>query len=143
MNFNNLYNRIKLLPVYALFIVMWLMAGVEKFLTPGVPAWFKEKFSPTFLTSFPGLGFAYYQIATFEFLAGLLFLLSLIKLEFLPLRNRPFLHLGLWLSMLNFAMLGFGARLTADHSGAASLFFYFGAVAAITVFVNADESKET
>ncbi len=134
MKLNRIYPNLKLLPVYALFLYTWIITGASKLFGAGVGESFKTDFGSTFLASFPGLTVTYYQIAVFELIAGVLFLVSLAKLEFLPKRAKTFLELGLFMSMVNFAMLGFGLRLIGRNDGAASLFFYFGATAAITVF---------
>ncbi len=127
--------RVRLIPIYLLFLYTWFLTGFGKLLGSGVPESFANDFGGTFLASFPGLTVAFYQIALLEVGAGLLFVVSLLKGEFLPNRERPFLQLGLSASLLTFAVLGFGMRLINNHAGAASLFFYFGAVAAIWALV--------
>jgi hypothetical protein len=127
--------KLWLLPIYVLFLYTWLMTGLGKFMSGGVPDFFIQKFGETFLAQVPGLTVAYYQIAFFELAAGLVFLISLLKLEFLPGRDKSFLLLGLFLSQVTFAMLGFGLRLTQDHAGAASIFFYMGATAVFGMLV--------
>lgn len=127
--------RLRLLPIYSVFLYTWIITGFSKLFGPGVAPSFQEKFGETFLAAVPGLTIAFYQIAIFEVIAGVLFLVSLFRLEFLLERPKAFLGWGLWMSMVNFAMLGFGLRLIGEHDGAANLFFYFGATAAITVYV--------
>ncbi len=132
----SLLTKIRLLPIYAVFIYTWTLTGFGKFMGEGVPGSFVERFQNSFLASFPGLTLAYYQIATLEVLAALFFIVSLVKLEFLPGRNKIFLEWGLWFSVVTFAVLGFGLRLVGDNAGAASLFFYFGASLVATLFVD-------
>jgi hypothetical protein len=127
MKLNDLIAKVWLLPIYVLLIYTWLITGLGKALGDGVPESFVQRFSPTFLAQFPGIPAAYYQIAFFEIVAGLLFLASLIKGEFLPGVRKNIFYLGILLSQITFAMLGFGLRLVSDHSGAANIFFYMGA----------------
>lgn len=100
---SKILNNIRLLPIYAIFIYTWLMAALGKLLGSGVPEFFTKMFESTFLAHFPGLTVAFYQIAAFELIAAILFIGSLLKLEFLDSRPKPLLHWGLWLSLTNFA----------------------------------------
>ncbi len=129
------FDALRLLPVYALFLPIWLLAGGRKLLGPGVPQGFRDRFQDTVLATFPGITVSFYQIAVLEGIAALIFAASLVRGEFRAGRERPLLHAGLWCSMLLFAMLAFGQRLSGDNDGAASLFFYFGATAAIALYV--------
>lgn len=133
---------LKLLPVYALMIPMWLSAGVSKLMEGGVPAWFQAKFGSSLIATFPGVPLAFYMIAVLETVAGLMFALSLVMGEFKAKRARPLMQLGIWLSLGLFAMLGFGMRMIDDHTGAASLFFYFGATAAIAIYLEVVKTAE-
>ena len=132
---NKMLNGIMLLPIYALFLCTWLMAAIGKLLGPGVPDYFTKMFAETFLASFPGLTVAFYQIAAFETVTSLLFLASLLRGEFLPGRTKTLLRWGLWMSLTNFAMLGFGMRLVQNHDEAGKLFYYFCSVVIVWLFV--------
>ena len=132
---SKILSNIIILPVYALFLYTWLLAGFGKLLGPGVPEFFTKTFGGTFLASFPGLTFAFYQIAACELMAGALFLVSFVRGEFLDQKEKPLLRWGLWMSLFNFAVLGFGMRLVQNFDEAGKLFYYFGAVAVVWLFV--------
>ena len=129
------FEKVRLLPIYALLITTWGMACFEKFLGPGVPDYFEKMFGQTFLARFPGLAFAFYQIACFECIAAALLIASLLRGEFLAGHSKTLLRWGLWMSLINFAMLGFGMRLVQNYDEAGKLFYYFGAVVAAWIFV--------
>jgi hypothetical protein len=139
----SLYRNVKLLPIYLLFLTTWAMAGAGKLMSGGVPDFFTEKFSATFLASFPGLTTSFYSIAIAEVLAAILFLIALVNREFLPGVAKTWTKLALWLSLLIWVQLGFGMRLTMDFGGAASLFFYFGATLIALFYVEWDERQST
>ncbi len=127
---------LKLLPVYCLFIGTFGQASTEKFLSGGVPEWFKNQFQNTFVNKMPGgLSAQYYFIACLEATVVLLFLLSLGTMEFLPFRDTSFLKAGLVLALFVFFALGFGLRVSGDFQGAANLFAYFGVTFLIFIYV--------
>jgi hypothetical protein len=130
-----------LLSILLLFLVTWGLAGPKKLFSSGVPEWFTGKFGETFLATVPGMWVSFYSVALFETVAALLALIALVRLEFLPRRALDFTYATVVASLLIFVQLGFGMRLVADHAGAASLFFYFGATLVTLLFVrqNAEE----
>ena len=136
METSNWLEYLKLLPIYCLFIGTFGQASSEKFLSGGVPDWFKNQFQPTFMSKLPGgLTAQYYLIACLEATIVLFFLLSLGSLEFLPFHDTTFLKTGLVLALFAFFALGFGLRITGDFQGAANLFAYFGVTFLIFVYV--------
>ncbi len=123
----HIFESIKLVPVYLLFVGTFLQAGMEKFFSGGVPEWFTKQFAGTFLNAFPGaLKIQYYAIAALEILVVVFFLISGFRLEFLPGGSRDFLRAALVLALFTFFALGFGLRISGDYQGAANLFMYFG-----------------
>ena len=139
---NSFTHITKYVALYGLFLVTFGLAGLDKFLTEGVPGWFTQQFGETFLATLPGLSFAYYKIALLEVAVVLIFVTSFVRGEFLENRDRSFLKLGLALSLIVFVVLGFGLRLTKDFGGAANLFFYFGATLVCLFVVQKDEEVE-
>jgi hypothetical protein len=127
-----------LLSIILLFLSTWGLAGPGK-LTGGLPPWFADKFGSTFLATFPGLTVSFYSVVLGEVLAALLALVALVRLEFLPGRSTAFTQYTLVASLFLFAQLGFGQRLVQENSGAASLFFYFGATLLALIFVRQRE----
>jgi hypothetical protein len=120
----NIQRFLALLPVYLLFITTFALAGFGKLLEPGVPQWFADQFSKTFLAQFPGLFVSFYSIALLEALAAVLFVVSLLKGESLSSGKTTILNLGLLVSGLVFCQLGFGLRLVNEFVGAFNLFMY-------------------
>jgi hypothetical protein len=104
--------------------VTWIIPAWNKLSAGGVPGGFAERFSTTFLASFPGIPASYYSIAILEAIAGLLAVGSLLTGEFLPGKKAPLIKAAVILSTLVFIQLGFGLRLTGDNDGAANLFTY-------------------
>jgi hypothetical protein len=71
-----------------------------------------------------------------EFGVFVLLLASLIRLEFLPHRDKSILQVGLALALLTFACLAFGQTATNQFSGTAELYTYFGSSAVILILVS-------
>ena len=65
-----------------------------------------------------------------------LLLASLIRLEFLPHRDKSILQVGLAVALLTFACLAFGQTATNQFSGTAELYTYFGSTAVILILVS-------
>ena len=76
-----------------------------------------------------------------EAAVAVLCIVSLVTLEILPGRSKPFLKFALGVSAITFMMLGVGQRITNEFDGAASLFFYFGATMATLLVVFRDEAQ--
>ena len=126
MRFDFIEN-IKMLPIYLLLVGTFGQASLEKFLSRGVPEWFRNQFQKTFLNIFPGsLTLQYYGIAVLEASIVVLFIISGVNGEFLAGHSKEFLKLALVVSLFTFFGLGFGLRVTGDYQGAANLFSYFG-----------------
>lgn len=120
----------------------WVLTGIGKIMADGVPTWFQDQFGKSFLAAFPGLSVAFYSIAILEVLAALVSIGSLLSFEWLSRRPPILLHAALVLSLLIFAMLGFGKRLVADHDGAHDLFMYFAATLVMLLVVRSFRSDE-
>jgi hypothetical protein len=133
MKKTSLLAKVWLLPIYILFIYTWFLTGLGKLMGGQVPEGFTKRFEETFLSTFPGIPVAFYQIALMEVAAGILFVVSLAKMEFLPGRKRTFFNWAIWMSLLTFAVLGFGLRLVRDNDGAANIFFYMGATVVLAM----------
>ncbi|MBI3549230.1 MAG: hypothetical protein HY078_09340 [Elusimicrobia bacterium] len=131
--------NVALLPIQVLGAFTWLIAGGDKLLGGGVPAYFEKMFAGSFIAKFPGIPAAFYQIALLELAAGILFVVSLFRGEFLERRSKSILQWALWLSTGIFVMLGFGMRVISEHKGAADLYFYAGATVAFWIFVRQSE----
>lgn len=114
----------KWIPIYIVYISIFAMASLEKF-TGGIPQWFIKQFEPTFIAQLPGgLGLSFYSIAALEAFTAILFIISLLRGEFLPEKSTSFLRAALTSACFVFAELGFGLRLTHDFNGAFQVFCY-------------------
>jgi hypothetical protein len=134
---NKFLSRAGLLPLYVVFTSTFGLSAFSKFTGGGTPGWFLKQFQDSILNAFPGaLTVNFYFIAVLEGLTALGFLGSLIRLEFLPRKEKSLLHGALFLAMADFAILGFGLRLTGDYNGAFQLFTYFAATFLIFRFLS-------
>ena len=113
----------KTLPIWILLLLTFGQAALDKIVGGGVPAWFVEQFSTTFMATLPGLPVAYYTILALEIVTTVLIGAGLAKREFLA-TEKPLLNAGYILAQLTFIALGFGQRLTHKYDQAAQLFFY-------------------
>lgn len=129
-------DSVKLLPLYLLFIGTFGQASLEKWMSGGVPDWFKAQFEKTILNPFPGsIKLNYYFIATLELCVVALFFWSGVQLEFIAGREKFFLKGALVLALFVFFALGFGLRISGDYQGAANLFAYFGVTLLALIYV--------
>lgn len=125
-NTHLLFNRLKILPIYALLFYTMGFAGWQKLVDSSeVIARYVIMFSDTFIAKLPGgTAFFIYMLGSFELIVPVLLIISLVKREFL-LEKRPlFLNLALLLSMTLFIMLCFGLTVLLNYPGATNLIFY-------------------
>jgi hypothetical protein len=127
--------------IYLIFGLTMGLSSIEK-LTGPVPDWFSDQFESTWVASFPGLGVAWLMAGVLEIAVALLCVVSIVTLEVLPSRRKPFLKLALGIAAITFMMLAIGQRITFQFDGAASLFFYFGATMATLLVVFRDEAHD-
>ena len=83
------------------------------------PQGIKDQFEGTFLDTFPGTDAAWVILGILEFAVFVLLLASLIRLEFLPLRDKGLLMVGLSVALLVFGIMAFGQTATVQHEGTA------------------------
>lgn len=99
------------------------------------PAWIEEQFESSFLATFPGTDTAWFVLGLLEFGVFVLLVASLVRLEFLPHREKSILQVGLALALLTFACMAFGQTATGQFEGTASLYSYFASTAIILLVV--------
>jgi hypothetical protein len=122
--------------VYLLVGVLFFYAGKEKIFDGiGAPPPIEKQFSGTFLDTIPGVDAAWTIIGILEFAIFLLTVVSLVRLEFLPARTKPFLLSALGLAIFTFSVLAVGQNVTHETSGVAQLFLYAGATGVLAVLV--------
>ena len=100
------------------------------------PEAIKKQFADSFLHVIPGTDAAWVILGILEFGVFLLLLLSLLRGEFFPHREKSIMQVALAVAMITFACLAFGQTATGQHEGSASLYQYFGATAVILILVS-------
>lgn len=134
---------LKHLAIQLLFLATFGLAAIAKWFPPGIPDNFVNQFSDTWMALLPGgLIFPYYTIAVTEALAFILFLISLIKMEWLQTSNKKYMKYGLILSLFIFVILAYGLRLVSEFQGTANAFFYFGATLLALYIVEKESIEE-
>ncbi len=118
--------------IYLLVGVLFFYSGKEKIFDGiGAPAGIEKQFSGTFLETIPGVDAAWTILGILELGVFVLIIVSLLTLEFLPTKRKPFLLSALGLSILTFSVLGMGQNVIGEHEGVAELFLYSGATAVL------------
>jgi hypothetical protein len=127
-----------LVGVYLMVGGLMFYSGKEKLFDDdgNAPEPIKMQFKGTFIDTFPGTDAAWVIVGILEFGVFVLLLLSLLRLEFLPHRDKSVLQVGLAVAMLTFAVLAFGQTATKQFAGTASLYTYFGATVVILILVS-------
>jgi hypothetical protein len=127
-----------LVGVYLMVGGLMFYSGKEKLFDDDgkAPQYVKDQFKGTFLTTFPGVNAAWVILGVLEFGVFVLLVASLIRLEFLPHRDKGFLQIALAVALLAFACLAFGQTATKQYSGTASLYTYFGSTVVILILVS-------
>lgn len=114
--------------IYLLVGVLFFYAGKEKILDGlGAPPPIEKQFSGTFLDTIPGVDAAWTILGILELGVFALTIVSLLMLEFMPSRRKPFLLCALALSIFTFSVLGIGQNVVGENTGVAELFLYAGA----------------
>lgn len=114
--------------IYFLVGVLFFYAGKEKLFDGlGAPPPIAKQFSGTFLDTIPGVDAAWTILGILEFAIFVLTVISLVTLEFLPTKRKPFLLSALGLAIFTFSILGVGQNVVGENSGVAELFLYAGA----------------
>lgn len=114
--------------IYLLVGVLFFYAGKEKIIDgTGAPPPIEKQFSGTFLETIPGVDAAWTILGLLELGIFILVVVSLIRLEFLPARRKPFLLSSLALAIFTFSILAMGQNVVGENEGVAELFLYAGA----------------
>ncbi len=122
--------------IYFLVGVLFFYGGKEKILDGiGAPAGIEKQFAGTFLDTIPGIDAAWTILGILELGIFVLLVVSLVTLEFMPERRKPFLLSGLGLSILTFSILAIGENVTGEHEGVEGLFLYAGATGVLLFLV--------
>jgi len=114
--------------IYFLVGVLFFYAGKEKIFDGlGAPAGIEKQFAGTFLDTIPGIDAAWTILGILELGVFVLTIVSLIRLEFMPDRHKPWLLSALGLAIFTFSILGIGQNVVGENEGVAELFLYAGA----------------
>jgi hypothetical protein len=136
--FDGIAYWVTLIGVYVMVGGLMFYSGKGKLFDDdgNAPQGIKDQFKGTFLDTFPGSDAAWVILGILEFGVFVLLVGSLIRLEFLPHRDKSLIQVGLAVSLLVFALLAFGQTATNQHEGTASLYTYFGSTAVILILVS-------
>ena len=136
--FDGIAYWVTLVGVYVMVGGLMFYSGKEKLFDDdgNAPSYIKEQFKGTFLDTIPGTDTAWVMLGLLEFGVFVLLVASVIRLEFLPHKDKSILQVGLALAMLVFACLAFGQTATNQFSGTASLYMYFASTAIILILVS-------
>jgi hypothetical protein len=136
--FDGIAYWVTLAGVYLMVGGLMFYSGKEKLFDDdgNAPSYIKEQFKGTFIDTFPGVDAAWVILGILEFGVFVLLVASLIRLEFLPHRDKSILQVGLATALLAFACLAFGQTATKQYSGTAALYTYFAATAIILILVS-------
>jgi hypothetical protein len=129
---------VTLVGIYVMVGGLMLHSGKSKLFDDdgNAPQGIKEQFQNSFVDTFPGTDAAWVILGILEFGVALILLASLVKLEFLPHRDKSLLQVGLAVAMLTFALMAFGQTITNQHEGTASLYTYFASTVVILILVS-------
>src|SRR6476646_3301022 len=127
-----------LIGVYVMVGGLMFYSGKEKLFDDNghPPQSVEDQFKGTWLATFPGTHAAWIILGVLEFGVFAILVLSLLRLEILPHRDKSLLQVGLAVAMLTFAFLAFGQTATKQFAGTASLYAYFGATVVILILVS-------
>jgi hypothetical protein len=136
--FDGIAHWVTLIGVYVMVGGLMFYSGKGKLFDDdgNAPQAIKDQFSGTFIDTVPGTDAAWVILGILEFGVFVLLVASLIRLEFLPHRDKSFLQVGLAVAMLTFALMAFGQTATGQHEGTASLYTYFGSTVVILILVS-------
>ena len=122
--------------IYVLVGVLFFYSGKSKIIDgDGAPDAIVKQFNGTFIETFPGVDAAWTMLGILECLIFLLMAASLVRLEFLPDRRKPFLLTALALAIFTFSVLAMGQNVTGQTAGVADIFVYAGATAVLLALV--------
>ena len=124
--------------VYLMVGGLMFYSGHEKLFDDDgkAPAFIKDQFAGTFMDTFPGTNAAWFILGVLEFGVFLLLVASVIRLEFLPHRDKSLLQVALAFAALTFAFLAFGQTATRQYEATASLYTYFASTVVILILVS-------
>ena len=124
--------------VYLMVGGLMFYSGKEKLFDDdgNAPSYIKDQFKGTFLDTIPGADAAWVILGLLEFGVFVLLVASLIRLEFLPHKDKSILQVGLATALLTFAFLAFGQTATKQYEGTAQLYTYFASTVIILILVS-------
>ena len=127
-----------LVGIYLMVGGLMFYSGKEKLFDDNghPPQGVKDQFKGTFIDTFPGTHAAWIILGVLEFCVFVALVASLVRLEFLPHREKSLLQVGLAVALLTFACLAFGQTATKQFAGTASLYTYFGSTVVILILVS-------
>lgn len=137
--FDNVAYYVRYLALYVLFIGLFLPAGIGKlFGGESLPTSLFEK---SWLDGTVVLSTGWTLDGIGELVVALLMIASLVTGEWFEGRTKQLLRIGMSVAMLLFGVMCTGMTIAGETTGAASLFFYFGATSVVYLIVRHDERE--
>ncbi len=123
--------------IYVVFASLWYYAFKEKLFDDNgtAPPPIAKQFHGTVIDSFPGMDAVWTILGILELIALALFVASVVRLEFMTRRPKPFLLAGMGMSILTFAVMLFGQNLTKQFDSVAQLFAYAAGTGVLMLLV--------
>lgn len=112
--------------------------GIHKLLGQYPPNWFKEMFKNSIIDIFPhSITFSFLIIIFLEILGASLFLLALLKKEYIT-KKYTYTNIGISTYLILFTILLFGSFIIENYDNGFKDFIYFSAIIIIkqSVFMN-------
>ncbi len=123
---DTLFEKLKVLPLFFTMIYTMGQPGFQKIFAPQevIPK-YVEMFKDSFLAQLPGgIPPFIYLLGVFEITVAILLIISVVKREFLPAKNKLFFSIAMITGTLTFIMLAFGLSVLLMYPGATNLVFY-------------------
>jgi hypothetical protein len=131
--------KIDKLLILLLMIALSLITALHKFTGDLPPEWFVKQFSSSLIGKIPfGIPASYFIISTLELAIAIVFILSIVKMEFKSTDNLKFSEIGFNLSLILFLILFFGSFLIENYENGFIDFGYF----VFTIFLKNQFNKK-
>lgn len=120
--------------IYGVLGPLWFEGARGKLFHP-LPDGITKMFQDTFVASFPGTDVAWVCVGLVEAAVVVTLAVSLVRLEFLPSRRKPWLLLSIAASIFAYAVVAFGMTIAGNGDGTASLYTYFATSGVVLILV--------
>lgn len=137
------FDKVKLLPIYLLLIYTMGLPGFKKlFHSSTVMGSYVEMFGGSILSKLPGgVPPLIYLLGALEIIVALLLIISIIRIEFTPNKDRIYLRYGLFVMVTTFIMLSFGMVTLLNFQKALELLMYAIFTTFFYAYIESENSK--